>query len=138
MYLLLALILIFIAVTIPYTESFLSACTGTDCASCANQSGCSWCEQTKTCMNTQLLKSTDAQCNHLNTISSSFLCDMQPTTSINEPNKEILYKDQIADRVRPPNVYITDDMQYTPETIMGNLNDVRQTLAVYQALCNSA
>jgi Cdc6-like AAA superfamily ATPase len=42
-------------------------------------------------------------------------------------------KNQIADRVRPPNVYMTDHMQYTPETIMANLNDVRQTVDRYNA-----
>ena len=42
-------------------------------------------------------------------------------------------KNQIADRVRPPNVYMTDDMQYTPETVMANLNDVRQTVDRYNA-----
>ena len=41
------------------------------------------------------------------------------------------YKNQIADRVRPPNVYMTNDMQYTPETVMANLNDVRQTVNRY-------
>lgn len=41
------------------------------------------------------------------------------------------YKNQIADRVRPPNVYMTNDMQYTPETIMANLNDIRQTVDRY-------
>ena len=40
-------------------------------------------------------------------------------------------KNQVADRVRPPNVYMTDHMQYTPETIMANLNDVRQTVDRY-------
>ena len=40
-------------------------------------------------------------------------------------------KNQIADRVRPPNVYMTDKMQYTPETVMANLNDVRQTVDRY-------
>ena len=42
-----------------------------------------------------------------------------------------IYENQIADRVRPPNVYMTDDMQYTPETVMANLNDVRQTVDRY-------
>lgn len=43
----------------------------------------------------------------------------------------INYKNQIADRVRPPNVYMTNDMQYTPETVMAELNDVRQTVDRY-------
>ena len=45
----------------------------------------------------------------------------------------INYKNQIADRVRPPNVYMTNDMQYTPETVMAELNDVRQTVNRYNA-----
>ena len=45
----------------------------------------------------------------------------------------INYKNQIADRVRPPNVYMTDVMQYTPETVMAELNDVRQTVNRYNA-----
>ena len=45
----------------------------------------------------------------------------------------INYKNQIADRVRPPNVYMTNDMQYTPETVMAELNDVRQTVDRYNA-----
>lgn len=43
------------------------------------------------------------------------------------------YKNQIADRVRPPNVYMTTEMQYTPETVMAELNDVRQTVDRYNA-----
>ena len=45
----------------------------------------------------------------------------------------INYKNQIADRVRPPNVYMTTEMQYTPETVMAELNDVRQTVDRYNA-----
>ena len=43
----------------------------------------------------------------------------------------INYKNQIADRVRPPNVYYSTEMQYTPETVMAELNDVRQTVDRY-------
>lgn len=42
-------------------------------------------------------------------------------------------KNQIADRVRPPNVYMTTEMQYTPETVMAELNDVRQTVDRYNS-----
>ena len=45
----------------------------------------------------------------------------------------INYKNQIADRVRPPNVYYSTEMQYTPETVMAELNDVRQTVDRYNA-----
>ena len=44
-----------------------------------------------------------------------------------------IYKNQIADRVRPSNVYMTTEMQYTPETVMAELNDVRQTVDRYNA-----
>jgi len=39
---------------------------------------------------------------------------------------------QIEDKVKPPNVYLNDEKEYTPETVMANLNQVRQTLADYQ------
>ena len=48
-------------------------------------------------------------------------------------NLNDIYRNQIDDRVRPPNVYMTDNMQYTPETVMANLNDVRQTVDRYNA-----
>jgi hypothetical protein len=47
------------------------------------------------------------------------------------PNDEQLYKNQVADRVRPPNVYMNPNMEYTPETVMANLNEVRQTVDRY-------
>ena len=48
-------------------------------------------------------------------------------------NSSFNYKNQIADRVRPPNVYYSTEMQYTPETVMAELNDVRQTVDRYNA-----
>lgn len=134
------MILLFILLVVLYVtyrdislyESF-RACTGTDCRSCANQAGCRWCDQTQSCVDATTVKSTDSQCNLSNTIGSSFLCPAVFNAALRMPMKEEpLYQDQIADRVRPPNVYLTDAMEYTPETVMGNLNEVRQTLAQYQ------
>ena len=45
---------------------------------------------------------------------------------------DALYKERIKNKVPPPNVYMTDDMEYTPETIMANVNDVRQMVQRYQ------
>jgi hypothetical protein len=67
----------------------------------------------------------------LNVISSSFLCNITDTSQLYAPKDEQLYKDQVTDRVRPPNVYMAEDMEYTPETVMANLNDVRQTVDRY-------
>ena len=130
---LLILFLILLSISIKYREGFLSQCTGIDCKSCADQSGCSWCKQTNACIPTQLIKSTDLQCNSLNVISSSFLCKNQETNlnDLINPNNEQLYKDQIADRVRPPNVYMNPNMEYSPETVMATLNDVKQTVDQY-------
>jgi hypothetical protein len=66
-------------------------------------------------------------------ISSSFLCKNQETNlnDLINPNNEQLYKDQIADRVRPPNVYMNPNMEYSPETVMATLNDVKQTVDQY-------
>ena len=50
----------------------------------------------------------------------------------NSPPDNELYQDQIADRVRPPNVGLIDQMEYSPETVMGNLNEVQQNLTNYQ------
>lgn len=43
-----------------------------------------------------------------------------------------LYKPLILDTIKPPNVYMTTDAQYTPETVMANVNDVRQEVQRYQ------
>lgn len=125
------LLVLFISVKERFiSERFTSQCTGTNCKSCADQSGCSWCASANACIPTQSIKSTDPQCNLLNVVSSSFLCDMKDTSQSTLMNEQ-LYKNQIADRVRPPNVYMNANMQYTPETVMANLNNVRQTVNQY-------
>jgi K+ transporter len=45
---------------------------------------------------------------------------------------DALYKERIKNKVPPPNVYMTDEMEYTPETVMANVNDVRQMVQRYQ------
>jgi hypothetical protein len=43
------------------------------------------------------------------------------------------YKEErIGNKTAPPNVYMTNNMEYSPETVMANVNDVRQELQRYQ------
>ena len=128
---LLCLLFLIVLLSISVKERFISQCSGTDCKSCADQSGCSWCASANACIPTQSIKSTDPDCNLLNVISSSFLCNITDTSQLYAPKDEQLYKNQVADRVRPPNVYMAEDMEYTPETVMANLNEVRQTVDRY-------
>jgi uncharacterized membrane protein len=41
-------------------------------------------------------------------------------------------EERIGNKPAPPNVYMTDNMEYSPETVMANVNDVRQELQRYQ------
>jgi len=137
MYIIIALAVLCIILLCTYTENF-NACTGTDCKTCSNQSGCSWCEKRKTCIPSSTVKSTDSQCNPLNVVSSSFLCPDVVSASYKggatKPVDNKLYRDQIADRVRPPNVGLNDTMEYTPETVMGNINEIRKRLTEYNKI----
>ena len=43
------------------------------------------------------------------------------------------YKEErIRNKTAPPNVYMTDNMEYSPETVMANVNDIRHELERYQ------
>ena len=44
-----------------------------------------------------------------------------------------LYKNQITDRIPPPNVYTTNKMEYSPETVMGQLIHVENQIKNNQA-----
>jgi hypothetical protein len=62
------------------------------------------------------LTASDAECNSLNTITSFDQCKLSSYSG--------LYDNQIADKVRPPNVDKTEVSGYSPETVMGQLNHV--------------
>ena len=122
-----------------YFEDYCSQ--NNTCSSCANSSGCSWCPSAKRCLSSTSLRSTDKKCNQLNTISSAFLCntrgtidtiDMNDMNSHNQQHDFTLYNGQIADRVRPPNVYMNRDIEYSPETVMSNVTNMRNDLQLYQ------
>ena len=122
-----------------YFEDYCSQ--NNTCSSCANSSGCSWCPSAKRCLSSTSLRSTDKKCNQMNTISSAFLCntrgmidmnDMNDMNSHNQQHDFTLYNGQIADRVRPPNVYMNRDIEYSPETVMSNVTNMRNDLQLYQ------
>ena len=119
-------------------EAFLDdvCSTNTDCTSCANASGCSWCPNASRCLSSRILKSTDPNCNQSNTISASFRCDTatktEPGPESNASNQILfdfpLYKNQIKDKIPPPNAFTTDELEYTPETVMAQSNQLRNDL----------
>lgn len=127
----LALFLLYLFyISISYKESFVDCSVNTDCKSCASASGCAWCPAKNICMNSTSLKSTDIDCNQMNTIKSSFACTNQPAKDVlkNEP----LYADRIEDKQKPPNVYTAPNMEYSNETVMGELSHLKGEMKEYQ------
>ena len=104
------------------------------CVTCADSSGCSWCPAEKRCLASRILKSTDPKCNQENTVSASFRCgdttdainDVPLGDETNASNQVLydftLYKNQIKDKIPPPNAFTTKEIQYSPETVMANTN----------------
>jgi hypothetical protein len=131
----LVLLVIILVSSYTYKEGFLDAYCDqyADCISCAGASGCSWCPKSKLCLKSYSLKSTDKDCNQANTISSNFLCSSEISeriapTLVKENDLDVyqLYKDQIANKIPPPNVYSNPDMEYSPETVMANVSHLRK------------
>jgi hypothetical protein len=133
-------LLLFIALFISQQskEAFLDdACSvNTNCTSCANASGCSWCPNASRCLSSRILKSTDPKCNQSNTISASFRCNTATKTETgpetNASNQVLfdfsLYKNRIKDKIPPPNAFTTEELEYSPETVMANTNQLRNDL----------
>lgn len=133
----LVLLVVVLVATQTYKEGFLEnyCAQYKNCVECAGASGCSWCPKSNVCLKSYSLKSTDPNCNQMNSISSTFLCsselsDRIPPKKVKEEDKYDyeLYRNQIADKIRPPNVYSNPDMEYSPETIMGNMNHIQKDL----------
>ncbi len=125
-----------------YREGFQGSRCNTfqDCTSCAGASGCSWCPKSKVCLNSTSLKSTDKECNQMNTISSDFRCKTIADNEIPPPDVVLndekydftLFKDKIKNRIPPPNAYTSGKVEYSAADVMSNMNDVRNTVANYQ------
>ena len=137
-----AILIYLCAVVIPnkgYVETFLaSRCAQyNSCASCSNASGCSWCPKGNACLSSTSLKSTDKQCNQSNTITSSFRCndvdaiakDMKDKASDAEQYDFAAFKDRIANKIPPPNAYMSEKIKYSNEDVVSNMNDVRNYIS---------
>jgi len=104
------------------------------CITCADASGCSWCPNDTRCLSSRILKSTDPKCNQENTISAAFRCEDATDTvttvpvgpETNASNQVLydftLYKNQIKDKIPPPNAFTNKELEYSPETVMANSN----------------
>lgn len=135
-------IIYLLIITTKKKEGFLNAyCnTYTDCISCANASGCSWCPKGKTCLNSTLLKSTDKECNQMNTVTSAFLCSKEIDNKV-PPEAVVsndimydytLYKNKITDKIPPPNVYMSGKVDYSLQDVVSNTDNLRNDLNNYQ------
>jgi hypothetical protein len=133
------ILVILFVVTSKEKEGFMNSyCqTYTNCQSCANASGCSWCPNASRCINSTTLKSTDRACNELNVINSGFNCtaalrDEIPPEKVVQDDilyDYVLYKNQITDRIPPPNIFTTEKVEYTNQDVIGNMNNVRNDMA---------
>ena len=113
-------------------EEFVDYCgQNTNCNTCASSSGCSWCPAKNQCLLSTSLKSTDTACSPMKTIQSVFMCNKGEATVDASIADNALYKNQIADRVRPPNVYLNDEMEYSPETVMSGVSHLHHDLDMY-------
>uniref|UniRef100_A0A6C0KVB4 PSI domain-containing protein n=1 Tax=viral metagenome TaxID=1070528 RepID=A0A6C0KVB4_9ZZZZ len=122
-----------------FKESFeVSTCNQqTSCQTCAGANGCSWCPTSNTCLKSTDLTTNNPDCNQNNTISSAFSCPSAQTTQpdiARSLTSDSLYQNQVADRVRPPNAYSNPDMEYSNETVMAELHDVREQIKSGQAM----
>jgi hypothetical protein len=119
----------------PFEES---TCTQqTTCQTCAGANGCSWCPKKNTCLKSTDLTTKNPDCNQNNTIASAFSCPSAQTTQpdvARSLTSDSLYQNQIADRVRPPNAYSNPKMEYSNETVMAELHDVREQIRVGQSM----
>jgi hypothetical protein len=113
-----------------------------NCMDCSSASGCSWCGKGNICLTSTTLKSTDKECNQMNTISSSFLCPgaggiETPTLPEAIASNDVmydfsLYKNRITDKIPPPNLYMAGEMKVSNEDLLSNMNDVRNDITNYR------
>lgn len=112
------------------------------CMECSSSSGCSWCPNAKVCLTSTTLKSTDKECNQMNTIASSFRCPSAdgvepPTLPEAIASNDVLYdfslyKNRITDKIPPPNLYMSGELKVSNEDLLSNMNDVRNDIKNYR------
>ena len=105
----------------------------TDCKTCADSSGCSWCPKAKLCIFSKNILST-GECNQMNVLNSSSGCDVKNNSSSmgnKRKNKRYdlsLYENQINNKFVPPNVYTAHNVEYSNEDVISNTNNVRNEI----------
>jgi hypothetical protein len=138
----LAVLIVVMIYTRTAKEGFLNnyCAKFTSCSDCASASGCSWCPKAKQCLTSTTLKSTDNECNQMNTIQSSFRCqstDVPPSLPDAIASNDVmyefsLYKNRITDKIPPPNLYMAGDIKVSNEDLLSNMNDVRNDISNYK------
>jgi hypothetical protein len=137
-------LILIVIVTQKQKEGFLAnyCAKYKSCMDCSSASGCSWCSKGNVCLTSTTLKSTDKECNQMNTISSSFRCPSAegiepPTLPEAIASNDVLYdfslyKNRITDKIPPPNLYMAGEMKVSNEDLLSNMNDVRNDITNYQ------
>jgi hypothetical protein len=139
------ILFIVLAISVKHKEGFLDTycTTNTNCTDCANSSGCSWCPTNNVCLSSTSLKTTDKKCNQYNVVSSAFKCKMKNGGGGGDGDGDgdgggvdgvdfDLYKNQIADKIPPPNVFTSSQQQYSPETVVADVNNLRMEFDNYR------
>jgi hypothetical protein len=141
-----ALVILLLAVLFTQStkEGFLQDYCGKykTCMDCSSASGCSWCQKAQLCLTSTTLKSTDKECNQMNTIASSFRCKSAGGVETPTLPEEIasnnvlydfsLYKNRITDKIPPPNMYMAGTVKVSNQDLLSNMNDVRNDITNYK------
>ena len=109
-----------------------------DCKTCADTYGCSWCPSKTSCVYTKKIKSTD-DCNQSNTITASEQCKIQPklppiaNSTYDGSIKDIsiydapLYTNDVNSYL-PPMVYTSDKKNCSNEDIVSSIDNMRKEI----------
>lgn len=116
-FIVLALAVLLFVYSTYYKEQFASPSCGDyqTCVSCANKSDCTWCLSSKSCMS----KTERTEC--ADSVDSVADCKVDTTMD----STDSLYGNQMSDKPAPPMVYLNPHMSYSPETVMANVNELR-------------
>jgi len=108
-------------------EGFLEASCAdyTNCVSCANKSDCTWCSSNNRCLTKSQING-DAICSPINLIHEAPMCTVERSGVVNRPDNG--GENQVADVVKPPNVFMTDVQEYSPETVMAQVLQLRKEM----------
>jgi len=97
----------------------------TDCTSCAEKQECTWCTSSRQCLSREEIRGSDTLCNQVNLVHTPNMCSSNKHV---QPAQASTFPYQINDKVRPPNVFLNDDSEYTMETVMAQTSQLRNEL----------